>query len=55
MSDQITADITNAELRKDWQGNECARADVLVQLRMSTDAYRRLDPTLPVHLTQEQP
>lgn len=50
---ESSAEIVGAELRKEWAGEYCARTYVLVTLRMSNEAYRRLDPTLPVNLNQE--
>lgn len=52
---EYSAEIIGAELRKDYQGVRCVHADVLVTLRMSSEAYRGIDPTRPVYLTQEEP
>lgn len=52
---EYSAEIIGAELRKDYQGTRCVHADVLVSLRMSSEAYRGIDPTRPVYLTQEEP
>lgn len=52
---EYSAEIVGAELRKDYQGAQCVHADVLVTLRMSSEAYRGIDPTRHVYLTQENP
>lgn len=60
MSNEVEAEITSAELHTDRvvdpvSGEPLVSARMMVTLTMTTEAYRGIDPTRPVYLTQEEP
>lgn len=58
MSNEVEAEITSAELYTDRvhdpvSGKPLVSAKMMVTLKMTTEAYRRIDPTRPVCLYQD--